>query len=143
MVSVNGKSPSKSDQKAFTKEHDTNLAFKIDERTLKVAKDDGKTLEITYQYDPASLDQDHQFLKDCLYTLHINSTTGRLERLTEKNLKDLKIKFLKATEMSTSINYRYIDKDQTYIPVDSYVMIVIKMLGNELPMMTSEKYILM
>lgn len=140
LSTVNGKSPSKAEQKAFDKEHDIKLDFKIDENTFKVAKDDGNALEVTFQYDPSSLDADHQFLKDCLYTLHINAKSGRLEKLTEINLKDLKIKILKVTKMSTVINYKYIEKDQVYVPSDNYVELVIKMLGNELPMVTTEKY---
>jgi hypothetical protein len=140
LVSVNGKSPSKGEQKAFVKEHDMKTDFKIDENSLKVAKDDGSTLEINYQLDPASLDKDHGFLKDCLYTLHINAKTGRLEKMTETNLKDLKIKILKVTKMATVVNYKYIEKDKIYVPVDNYVEIVIRMLGNELPMITAEKY---
>lgn len=140
LVTVNGKSPSKGDQKAFDKEHDMKTDFKIDENTLKVAKDDGNSLEISYQLDPASLDQDHGFLKDCLYTLHINAKTGRLEKLTEANLKNLKIKILKVTKMTTLINYKYIEKDKIYVPIDSRVELVIKLLGNEMPMITSEKY---
>lgn len=140
LVSVNGKSPSKGEQKAFVKEHDMKLDFKIDENTFKVAKDDGNMLEVTYQYDPTSSDKDHQFLKDCLYTLHINAKTGRLEKLTEINLKDLKIKILKVTKMTTVINFKYIEKDKNYVPTDSAIEIVIRMLGNELPMLTSEKY---
>lgn len=140
LVSVNGKSPSKGEQNAFTKEHDMKLDFKIDENTLQVAKDDGSVLEINYQYDPTSLDKDHQFLKDCLYTLHINAKTGRLEKMTEINLKDVKIKILKVTKIATTVNYRYIDKDKIYVPTDSYIEVVIRMLGNELPMITAEKY---
>jgi len=140
LVSVNGKSPSGSEQKAFTKEHDTRTDFKIDENSLKVAKDDGSQLEITYQYDPTSLDKEHGFLKDCLYTLHINAKTGKLEKMTEVNLKDLRIKILKVTKMTTLVNYRYIEQDKVYVPTDSNIELVIRMLGNELPMITSEKY---
>jgi hypothetical protein len=140
LTSVNGKSPSNSEQKAFDKEHDQKLNFKVDESTYKVAKDDGNSLEITYQFDPSSLDSDHLFLKDCLYTLHINAKTGKLEKMTEVNLKDLKIKILKVTKMTTLVNFQYIEKDQTYIPTSNIVEIVIKMLGNELPMTTAEKY---
>jgi len=142
LVSVNGKNPSKGDQKAFEKEHDMKTDFKIDENSLKVAKDDGNSLEISYQFDPTSLDNDHAFLKDCLYTLHINAKTGRLEKMTEINLKDLRIKILKITKMATIVNYKYIENDKTYIPVDSNVELIIKMLGNEIPMITAEKYTL-
>lgn len=142
LVSVNGKSPSKGEQKAFDKEHDLKLNFKIDESTFKVAKDDGNKLEISYQYDPATLDKDHLFLKDCLYTLHINAKTGRLEKLTEINLKDLKIKILKVTKMATLINFTYVEKDKVYVPTDNSIEIVIKMLGNEIPMLTTEKFII-
>lgn len=140
LVSVNGKSPSKNEQKAFTKEHDNKLDFKIDESSLAIAKDDGSQLEITYQFDPASLDKEHGFLKDCLYTIHINAKTGKMEKITETNLKDLRIKILKVTKMTTLVNYRYIEKDKLYVPTDSRVEIIIKMLGNELPMVTSEVY---
>ncbi len=140
LVSVNGKSPSKGEQKSVDDEHEVKVDLKVDENSLKVAKDDGSILEVNYQLDPTSLDNDHGFLKDCLYTLHINAKTGRLEKLTEINLKDLKIKILKVTKMSTEINYKYIEKDKIYVPLDNSVDIVIKMLGNEMPMLTSEKY---
>lgn len=142
LVSVNGKKPSNSDQKAFEKEHDMKVDFNIDENSLQVAKDDGSALEISYQLDPASLDKDHGFLKDCLYTLHINAKTGRLEKMTEANLKDLRIKILKITKMATVTNYKYLEKDKIYIPVDNYVELIIKMLGNEMPMTTAETYTL-
>ncbi|RZK37924.1 MAG: hypothetical protein EOO90_23910 [Pedobacter sp.] len=140
LSSVNGKSPSQAEQKAFTKEHDMKTDFKIDENTLQITKDDGSWLEISYQFDPSSLDADHNFLKDCQYTLHINAKTGRLEKMTEINLKDLKIKILKVVKMSTEVNYQYIEKDKIYVPTTSYIEIVIRMLGNELPMITAEKY---
>jgi hypothetical protein len=72
--------------------------------------------------------------------LYINAKSGRLEKLTEINFKDLKIKIFKVTKMATVINYKYIEEDKLYVPTDSYVEIVIKMLGNELPMLTAEKY---
>lgn len=72
--------------------------------------------------------------------MHINAKSGRLEKLTEINFKDLKIKIFKVTKMATVINYKYIEEDKLYVPTDSYVEIVIKMLGNELPMLTAEKY---
>ncbi len=142
LVSVNGKSPSKGEQKAFDKEHNQKTDFKVDDNSYKVAKDDGSTLEITYQYDPTTVDSDHGFFKDCLFTLHINPKTGRLERMTEVNLKDLRIKILKATKLTTEVTYQYIEKDKTYVPVNDRVEVVIKMLGNEMPMITTDKYTL-
>lgn len=140
LVSVNGKKPSSGDQKAFDKEHNTKTNFKVDENSYKIVKDDGNTLEISYQYDPASVDSDHSFFKDCLFTLHINAKSGRLEKMTEVNLKDVKIKILKVTSLTTEVNYRYMEKDKIYVPTDNRVVVVIKMLGNELPMTTAEKY---
>jgi len=140
LVSVNGKNPSSGEQKAFDKEHNTKTNFKVDESSYKIVKDDGNILQISYQYDPTSVDADHGFFKDCLFTLHINAKTGRLEKMTEVNLKDIKIKILKVTSLTTEVNYRYIEKDKIYVPTDSRVNLVIKMLGNELPMITSEKY---
>ena len=142
LVSVNGKSPSKGEQKAFEKEHNQKTDFKVDYNSYKVTKDDGSTLEITYQYDPTTVDSDHSFFKDCLFTLHINAKTGRLEKMTEVNLKDLRIKILKATKLTTEVTYQYIEKDKTYVPINDRVEVVIKMLGNEMPMITTDKYTL-
>lgn len=142
LVSVNGKNPSKGEQKAFDKEHNIKTNFKVDDNSYKVTKDDGNTLEITYQYDPTTIDSDHGFFKDCLFTLHINAKTGRLEKMTEVNLKDLRIKILKATKLTTEVTYQYIEKDKTYVPVNDRVEVVIKMLGNEMPMITTDKYTL-
>lgn len=142
LVSVNGKNPSKGEQKAFDKEHNIKTNFKVDDNSYKVTKDDENTLEITYQYDPTTVDSDHGFFKDCLFTLHINAKTGRLEKMTEVNLKDLRIKILKATKLTTEVTYQYIEKDKTYVPVNDRVEVVIKMLGNEMPMITADKYTL-
>lgn len=142
LVSVNGKNPSKGEQKAFEKEHNQKTDFKVDDNSYKISKDDGNTLEITYQYDPASVDSDHGFFKDCLFTLHINAKTGRLEKMTEVNLKDLKIKILKATKLTTEVTYQYIEKDKTYVPLNDRIEVVIKLLGNEMPMITTDKYTL-
>lgn len=142
LVSVNGKKPSKGEQKAFDKEHNQKTDFKVDDNSYKIAKDDGNTLEITYQYDPSTIDSEHGFFKDCLFTLHINAKTGRLEKITEVNLKDLRIKILKATKLTTEVTYQYIEKDKIYVPVNDRVEVVIKMLGNEMPMITTDKYTL-
>ncbi|WP_343532920.1 hypothetical protein [Pedobacter sp.] len=142
LVSVNGKNPSKGEQKAFDKEHNLKTNFKVDDNSYKVTKDDGNTLEITYQYDPTTIDGDHGFFKDCLFTLHINAKTGRLKKMTEVNLKDLRIKILKAIKLTTEVTYQYIEKDKTYVPVNDRVEVVIKMLGNEMPMITTDKYTL-
>lgn len=142
LVSVNGKTPSKADQKAFDKEHEIKTNFQIDESSYKVVKDDGKTLEISYQYNPASLDADHLFFKDCLFTLHINATTGRLVRMREVNLKDLKIKILKISSLVTEVNYAYIEKDKCYVPTTDRIEMVIKLLGQEMPMITTDTYTL-
>lgn len=142
LITVNGKKPSNHDVKAFNDEHAIKVHFKVDENTYKVVKDDGKMIEISYQYDLSSLDSDHQFLKDCLITLFINAKTKLLERSTELNLKNLKIKILKVTKLTSDIAYVYHEKDNTYTINNEMITIVIKMLGNEIPMITTNKYTL-
>lgn len=140
LSTVNGKKPSKHDINTFNDEHAMKVHFKVDENTYKVTKDDGNRIEITYQYDPSSLDLDHQFLKDCLITLFINAKTGRLEKSSELNLKNLKIKILKITKLTSDVNYVYNTTNKNYIISNETVTVVIKMLGNEMPMITTNKY---
>jgi hypothetical protein len=52
----------------------------------------------------------------------------------------LKLKF-KATKLTTQVTYQYIEKDKTYVPLNDRVEVVIKMLGKELPMITTDRYI--
>ena len=140
--SVNGKNPSKHDIKAFNDEHTIKVHFKVDESTYKVAKDDGKMIELTYQYDPSSLDSDHQFLKDCVITLFINAKTGLLEKSAELNLKNLKIKILKVTKLTSDVSYVYHQANKNYTVANETITVIIKMLGNEIPMITTNTYTL-
>ena len=142
LSTVNGKKPSKHDINTFNDEHAMKVHFKVDENTYKVAKDDGNNVEITYQYDPSSLDSDHQFLKDCLITLFINAKTGRLEKSSELNLKNLKIKILKVTKLTSDVTYAYNEANKNYTVANETITVVIKMLGNEMPMVTTNKYTL-
>lgn len=139
---VNGKKPSKHDINAFNDEHAIKVHFKVDESTYKVAKDDGKMVEITYQYDPSSLDSEHQFLKDCVITLFINAKTGLLEKSSELNLKNLKIKILKITKLTSDVNYLYNQASKSYTVSNETITVIIKMLGNEIPMITTNTYTL-
>ncbi|WP_199121477.1 hypothetical protein [Pedobacter sp. ASV28] len=42
--------------------------------------------------------------------------------------------------MTTEVTYQYIEKDKTYVPLNDRVEVIIKMLGNKLPMITTDRY---
>ncbi len=140
LLSVNGKQPSGTDLKNFNKEHETVFNYKINENTLKVARDDGKILQITYRYDPASIDADHSFLKDCLFTMVINATTGKLQSVLQKNLKDLKIKIVKASKLDGHSDYMYNEKDKKYLPANCEIVVVMKLIGQQVSIITTDTY---
>ncbi len=140
LVSVNGKGASSSDEKIFEKQHAIVNNFKADDHSYKVVKDDGGYVEITYQYDPASLNKDNGFLKDCVIKLVVNTQTGRLERAEEENLKELKIKILKVTKLNSATHFMYVEKEQKYLVQKEDVAMIIKMLGQEVPTTTVNTY---
>lgn len=142
LSTVNGKSPSKHDIKTFNEEHQLKVHFKVDENSYKVGRDDGNIVEISYQYDPSSLSAEQSFLKDCQITLYINAKTGLLEKSSELNLKDLHIKILKIVKLTSDIYYTYQPATKSYTIANDAVTVVVKMLGNEMPMVTSNKYTL-
>lgn len=137
---INDLPPSAKDVDAFNKEHATVLAYKIDETTLSIAKDNGVKLHISYRYDPASIDADRSFLKDCMFTAIIDIASGKLETVNQKNLKDLKIKIVKAVKLTGAAKYQYVDAYKTYLLMENEVVVVMKLLTQQIPMTTLDVY---
>lgn len=140
LVSVNGMRPGLLDNKAWNDEHSMVVHFKADENSYKIISDDGNMLQISYEYDESSLDSDHFFLKDCVFTLFINTKTGKLEKSTEINLKELRIKTVKASKLEGNSDYTYNAADKTILLQNEEITVTIKMLGLEVPMTTKSKY---
>lgn len=140
LQSVNSKPPSRKELEAFDKEHSEVLSYRMDENTLKVVKDDGKKLYISYQYQPGSIDEDHSFLKDCLFTAVIDIASGKLEAVNQKNLKNLKIKIVKVVKLTGDSRYQYSDKLQKYLLQETEVVVVAKVLGMQTPITTRDVY---
>jgi hypothetical protein len=140
LQSVNSKPPSRKELEAFDKEHSEVLSYRIDENTLKVTKDDGRKLYISYQYQPGDIDEDHSFLKDCLFTAVIDIASGKLEAVTQKNLKNLKIKIVKVVKLTGDSRYQYSEKLQKYLLQEAEVVVVAKVLGMQTPITTRDVY---
>lgn len=140
LQSVNGKAPSKAELKNFDKEHKYIPAYTIDKASLTIISDDGQTLHIGYKYTAASVDADHSFLKDCTFTAVIKTSTGRLESTAQKNLKDVKIKIVKAVKLEGTTHYIYDEQDKKYLISTAEVVAVVKVLGQQLAIVTTDSY---
>jgi hypothetical protein len=138
---VNGGNPSKLDLNTFKKQHAEKIPPpKPDNNSYKIVKDDGKELVISFQYDPASLVSDNEFMGACEITLYFNAEAGRLVKSEAKISESFKIKMFKAEGLHSNVSYQYMEDDKRYLPVKEEVSIVLKLLGREFEMITINEY---
>ncbi len=141
LVTVNGGNPSRLDLNTFNKTHSDKIPPpRPDFNTFKVVKDEGGELVISYQYDPASLIQDNDFMKYCVVKLFFSTQTGRLQKMESEIHDTFKIKMFKADHMNSSVTYQYDETEKRYLPLHEEVSIGLKLLGRPLEMITINDY---
>lgn len=141
LISWNDKAPSNKEVEQFRKTHDPNAPVATpDVQTYKVVQDDGSSLVISYQPDPASLVEDNKFLKGFVTTMYINLKTRRLERSETKSSGPFKIKIFNADMMNSNTSYVYIESQNEYLPLKEEVLIDLKILGRVAETITTMEY---
>jgi hypothetical protein len=141
LLTVNGKTPSKSDLKLFNKQHYSNIPpTRANENTYKVVKEDSNEIVISYRVDTASLIADNKFLGDCDASLYINTKTGRMEKSEIMSTGSFKIKMFNAEGMNSNTTFFYDETDKVYLPLKEEVSLTIKLLGKPLETITINEY---
>lgn len=141
VVSVDGKSPSKSDINTFRKNHGKQPASaKTDESSYKIEKETPDYLVISYKQDAASIDKDAAFMKDCRLYMTVNLKTRRLEKVQAINEKPLKIKILKAEKLDLVMKYNWNEQAKRYFSSSEDLNILAKFLGQSLTVKTITEY---
>lgn len=132
LTSVDGQNPTNAQIKSFKNAHKTStVGKKADDSSYKIVKDDKETVVISYKLDPALLDKDSGFMKDCITYLHFDTKSARMTKLETINEKPLRIKILNVPKLDTDVNFVYMAADKKYLPDNQKVMMTIKLLGQE------------
>jgi len=142
VISIQGKSPSKSDIATFRKNHikPSAAAALPDESTYQVEKETPESLVISYKPDPKSIPAEAAFMKDCRLHLTVNLKTKRLEKIESLNEKPLKIKIFNAQKMDLVVTLGYNETEKQYYTVSEDLNLIIKFLGQLVPMETLSEY---
>lgn len=141
VVSVDGKSPSKSDINSFRKNHSKQPASnQTDESSYKIEKETSDHLVISYKSNPGPADKDAAFMKDCRLYMTVNLKTRKLEKVQAINEKPLKIKILNAEKFDLVIKYNWNDQGKRYFPASEELNILAKFIGQAVTVQTISEY---
>ena len=141
VITVNGKTPGKSEVKAFLKSHSKQpVSAKIDDATFLVEKETPESVVISYKQDPASLPVEAQFMKDCRIHMTVNLNTKRMEKLQSLNEKPLKVKIFNAQKLDLVVKFTWNAQEQRYFTQSEDMNLIIKFLGQLSPMETISEY---
>lgn len=141
VVSVDGKSPYKSDINSFRKNQNKQAGTaQTDDSTYKIEKETPNQLVISYKQNPAPGDKDGAFMKDCRMYMTVNLKTKKLEQVQVLNEKPLKIKIVNAEKFSLVVKYRWNEQSKRYFTVSENLDMVAKFLGQETNVQTISEY---
>ncbi|MBE9602335.1 hypothetical protein [Pedobacter sp. MC2016-24] len=140
VVSVDGKSPSKSDINSFRKNQNKQSTSQPDETSYRIEKETPDYLVVSFKSDPNTLAKDAAFLKDCRQHMTINLKTKKLEQIQGLNEKPVKINILNADKLDLLIKYSRNDQDKRYFPVNQELNIQAKFLGQAVNVQTITEY---
>lgn len=141
VVSLDGKSPSKSDIKTFRKNQSSpDDSSKPDESSYKVEKESPDYLVFSYKLDPNSIPKEAAFMKDCRSIMTINLKTKKLEQSQTVNEKPLRIKILTAEKFDLIMKYSWNEQAKRYVPIYQDLNMVAKFLGQSANVQTTTEY---
>lgn len=141
VVSVEGKSPSKSEINSFRKnQKKSDDASKTDDASYKIEKQTSDQLVISYMVDPGTVSKEAAFLKDCRSYMTINLGTKKLEQVQALNEKPVKIAILKADKLDLIVKYAWNDQAKRYLTTTSTLGIQAKFLGQSADIKTITEY---
>lgn len=141
VVSVDGKSPSKSDIKTFRKNQSKpSGSEQADESSYKIEKESSDYLVISYKQDPNTVSKDAAFMKDCRLYMTINLRTKKLEQVQAINERPIKIKILNAEKFDLTIKYTRNEQAKCYFPISQDLNIQAKFIGQAVNVQTTSEY---
>lgn len=141
VVSVDGKSPYKSDINSFRKgQNKQSGTAQTDDASYKIEKETPTQLTISYKQNPAAGDKDGAFMKDCRMYMTVNLKTKKLEQVQVLNEKPLKIKIVNAEKFDLVIKYRWNETSKHYFTVSENLNMLVKFLGQGTDVQTITEY---
>lgn len=141
VISVEGKSPSKSEINSFRKnQNKPDDASKTDDASYKVEKQTPDYLVISYKVDPGTVSKEAAFMKDCRSYMTINLKTKKLEQIQALNEKPVKISILTADKLDLILKYAWNDQANRYVATTSTLNIQAKFLGQSTDVKTLTEY---
>lgn len=141
VVSIDGKSPSKSAVNTFRKnQNKADSPSQTDESTYKIEKETADQLVISYKLDPASLTKQSAFIKDCRFYMTFNLKSKKLEQVQTLNEKPVKVAILTADRFDLVQKYKWDDQAKQYFPVNEKLHMEAKFIGQAANVDTITEY---
>lgn len=141
VVSIDGKSPSKSAVNSFRKNQmKTSPTPANDDTSYKIEKETPDQLVISYKVETASLTKENAFVKDCRFYMTINLKTKKMEQVQTLNEKPVKVNILTADKLDIIVNYKWNDEAGQYVPVNQNLNMEAKFIGQATNVKTITEY---
>jgi len=141
VVSVDGKSPSKSAINTFRKnQNKPSPVLQADDASYKIEKESADQLVISYKFDPSSLNKENGFIKDCRFYMTINLKSKKLDQIETLNEKPVKINILTADKFDLVVKYKWDDQSRQYLPVNEKLRMEAKFIGQATNVDTITEY---
>lgn len=141
VVSIDGKSPSKSATNSFRKNQSkTSPTPPTDETSYKIEKETPDQLVISYKVETGSLTKENAFVKDCRFYMTINLKTKKLDQIETLNEKPIKVNILTADKFDIVVKYKWNDDARQYVPVNENLNMEAKFIGQATNVKTITEY---
>lgn len=143
LKTVNGHAPSKKDLKRFNKSHNAvedEMDAKIDEKSLKIVKDDEHFLVVSMHYLPSTLPRKYKFLGQCEAELYIDKSAKRFYKMRFYNEEDLTVKGIKVVKLDMIVEFTPDTENNTYLVKDENMIMDAKLLGQVVEINNRNKY---
>jgi hypothetical protein len=141
VVSIDGKSPSKSAVNSFRKNQSkASPTTPTDDTSYKIEKETPDQLVISYKVETASLTKENAFVKDCRFYMTINLKTKKMEQIQTLNEKPVKVNILTADKFDIVVKYKWNDEARQYVPVNENLNLEAKFIGQATNIKTITEY---
>lgn len=141
VVSVDGKTPSKSAVNTFRKNQSKESpALKADDASFRIEKETADQLVISYKLDPSSLNKENGFIKDCRFYMTINIKSKKMDQIQTLNEKPVKVAILTADKFDLVVKYKWDDLAKQYLPVHEKLTMEAKFIGQAANVETITEY---
>lgn len=141
VVSIDGKSPSKSAVNSFRKNQSkASTTTPTDDSTYKIEKETPDQLVISYKVDPSNLTKENAFVKDCKFYMTINLKTKKLDQIQTINEKPVKVNILTADKLDILLKYKWNEEAKQFVPVSENLTMEAKFIGQATNIQTITEY---